>query len=144
MRSAATTRSVPCSVSGGLALLVYAISQAPNVGWGTARTILLLVLAARTARRLRRQRAPRARPLLPFHIFGVRTVAGANVVGFFLGAVIFANFFLLTLYVQNVLGYSPLKTGVTFIATAGTAVLSAGVAQALRPSRPKADHRRSG
>src|SRR5437764_1337549 len=62
---------------------------------------------------------------------GVRTVAGANVVGTLLGAVIFANFFLLTLYVQNVLGYSALKTGVTFVATAGTAVVAAGVAQAL-------------
>ena len=68
---------------------------------------------------------------MPFHIFRVRTVAGANVVGTLLGAVIFANFFLLTLYVQNVLGYSALKTGVTFVATAGTAVVSAGVAQAL-------------
>jgi MFS family permease len=70
-------------------------------------------------------------PLMPFHIFRVRTVAGANVVGLLLGAVIFANFFLLTLYVQNVLGYSALETGVTFLATAGTAVVSAGVAQAL-------------
>jgi len=70
-------------------------------------------------------------PLMPFHIFRVRTVAGANTVGALLGAVLFANFFLLTLYVQNVLGYSALKTGVTFVATAGTAVVSAGVAQAL-------------
>ena len=118
-------------VSGGLALLVYAISQAPNVGWGTARTILLLVLAGALLVGFVVNERRVHDPLLPFHIFGVRTVAGANVVGFFLGAVIFANFFLLTLYVQNVLGYSPLKTGVTFIATAGTAVLSAGVAQAL-------------
>jgi MFS family permease len=70
-------------------------------------------------------------PLMPFHIFRVRTVAGANVAGLLLGAVIFANFFVLTLYVQGVLGWSALKTGVTFIATAGSAVLWAGVAQAL-------------
>src|SRR5712692_8822913 len=70
-------------------------------------------------------------PLMPFHIFRVRTVAGANVTGALLGAVLFANFFLLTLYVQNVLGYSALKTGITFVATAGTAVVAAGVAQAL-------------
>jgi Na+/melibiose symporter-like transporter len=69
--------------------------------------------------------------LMPFHIFRVRTVAGANAVGFLLGAVIFANFFLLTLYVQDVLGFSPIKTGLTFLATAGTAVVSAGFAQAL-------------
>jgi MFS family permease len=69
--------------------------------------------------------------LMPFHIFRVRTVTGANSVGALLGAVIFANFFVLTLYVQNVLGFSALKTGFTFVATAGTAVLAAGVAQAL-------------
>jgi hypothetical protein len=48
----------------------------------------------------------------------IRTVTGANVSGFFLGAVVFSNFFLLTLYVQQVLGYSALKTGLTFLATA--------------------------
>jgi MFS family permease len=53
------------------------------------------------------------------------------VVGFLLGAVIFANFFVLTLYVQQILGWSALKTGVTFLATAGTTVIWAGVAQAL-------------
>jgi MFS family permease len=68
---------------------------------------------------------------MPFRIFRVRTVAGANVVGALLGGVVFANFFLLTLYVQQILGYSALRTGLTFLATAGTAVLSAGVAQAL-------------
>jgi len=70
-------------------------------------------------------------PLMPFRIFRVRTVAGANVAGLFLGAIVFANFFLLTLYVQQVLQWSALKTGVTFVATAGTAILWAGVAQAL-------------
>jgi MFS family permease len=118
-------------VSGGLALLVYTISRAPDVGWATARTILLLVLAGAllVGFLVNERRAPD--PLLPFHIFRVRTVAGANTVGLLLGAVLFANFFLLTLYVQNVLGYSALKTGVTFVATAGTAVVAAGAAQAL-------------
>ncbi len=118
-------------VSGGLALFVYSISRAPDVGWGSARTILLLVASgALLVGFLVNERRVRD-PLMPFHIFRVRTVAGANVVGTLLGAVIFANFFLLTLYVQNVLGYSALKTGVTFVATAGTAVVAAGVAQAL-------------
>src|SRR5438034_3259477 len=118
-------------VSSGLALFVYAISEAPNVGWGTARTILLLIgsgvlLAGFLVNERRIEDA-----LMPFHIFRVRTVAGANAVGFLLGGVLFANFFVLTLYVQDVLGYSAIKTGVTFVATAGTAVLAAGVAQAL-------------
>jgi EmrB/QacA subfamily drug resistance transporter len=118
-------------VSSGLALLVYAIAEAPNVGWGTARTILLLVASGALLVAFLVNERRITDPLMPFHIFRVRTVAGANAVGFLLGAVIFANFFLLTLYVQGVLGYSPIKTGLTFLATAGTAVLSAGVAQAL-------------
>ena len=68
---------------------------------------------------------------MPFSIFRIRTVAGANVAGLLLGGVVFANFFILTLYVQQVLGYSALKTGITFVATAGSAVLFAGLAQAL-------------
>jgi EmrB/QacA subfamily drug resistance transporter len=119
------------SVTAGLTLLVYAISEAPDVGWATARTILLLVASGLLLATFVVIERTVKEPLMPFRIFRVRTVAGANGVGALLGAVIFANFFLLTLYVQNVLGFSALKTGFTFVATAGTAVLSAGVAQAL-------------
>jgi EmrB/QacA subfamily drug resistance transporter len=118
-------------VSGGLTLLVYAISRAPIVGWATARTILLLVAAGVLLAAFLVNERRTDDPLMPFHIFRVRTVAGANIVGFLLGGVLFANFFVLTLYVQDVLGYSAIKTGVTFVATAGTAVIAAGVAQAL-------------
>ncbi|TML62014.1 MAG: DHA2 family efflux MFS transporter permease subunit [Actinobacteria bacterium] len=119
------------AVTGGLALLVYAISKAPDVGWGSARTILFLLasvalLAAFTLWELRTEA-----PIMPFRIFRIRSLAAANVVGFLLGAVIFANFFVLTLYVQQVLGWSALKTGLTFLATAGTTVIWAGVSQAL-------------
>ena len=119
------------TVTGGLALLVYAISKAPDVGWATGRTIGLLfasvvVLAAFVVWELRT-----TAPLVPFGIFRIRTLTGANVVGLLLGATIYANFFILTLYVQGVLGWSALKTGVTFLATAGTTVIWAGVAQAL-------------
>jgi EmrB/QacA subfamily drug resistance transporter len=119
------------TITSGLALFVYTLSRAPFVGWGSTRTIVLLIAAVALIvsflvieRRVRK-------PLMPFDIFRVRTVAGANVVGLLLGAVIFANFFVLTLYVQDVLQYSALRTGVTFLATAGTAVISAGAAQAL-------------
>ena len=118
-------------VSAGLALLVYTISRAPNVGWASARTILLLILSGALLVGFLVNERRVHDPLMPFHIFRVRTVAGANAVGALLGAVIFANFFLLTLYVQDILGFSALKTGLTFLATAGTAVISAGVAQAL-------------
>jgi EmrB/QacA subfamily drug resistance transporter len=119
------------TVTGGLALLVYALSRAPVVGWGSARTIGLLAvsIALLAGFVLWEQRA--ADPLMPLRIFRIRTVAGANAAGLLLGAVVFSNFFVLTLYVQQVLGYSALKAGVTFVATAGTAVLTAGIAQAL-------------
>ncbi|HZO62216.1 MAG TPA: DHA2 family efflux MFS transporter permease subunit, partial [Gaiellaceae bacterium] len=119
------------TVTGGLALLVYAISKAPDVGWATGRTIGLLlasvaVLAVFVGLELRS-----SAPLVPFDIFRIRTLTGANIVGLLLGAALYANFFILTLYVQQVLGWSALKTGLTFLATAGTTVIWAGVAQAL-------------
>jgi EmrB/QacA subfamily drug resistance transporter len=119
------------TVTGGLALLVYAISKAPDVGWGSARTILLLIASAAILAVFALIEVRSRSPLVPFRIFRLRTLTAANVVGFLLGAVIFANFFVLTLYVQQVLGWSALRTGVTFLATAGTTVIWAGVAQAL-------------
>src|SRR5881396_2103899 len=83
-------------VSGGLALLVYSISRAPDVGWATARTILLLVASGVLLVGFLVNERRVHDPLMPFHIFRVRTVTGANVVGALLGATIFANFFLLT------------------------------------------------
>jgi len=119
------------TVTAGLALFVYAISKAPDHGWSSAWT-LSRILASLVLLAIFLFIESRVRyPLMPFSIFRVRTLAGANVAGLLLGAVVFANFFILTLYVQNVLGWSALRTGVTFVATAGSAVLWAGVAQAL-------------
>jgi EmrB/QacA subfamily drug resistance transporter len=116
-------------VTGGLTLLVYAISKAPVDGWGDATTIAVLIAATALIVFFVIWESRVANPLMPLSIFRIRTLAGANVVGALLGASIFADFFLLTLYVQNVLGYSALKTGITFLATAGTVVLVAGLAQ---------------
>ena len=118
------------TVTAGLALTVYAISQAPTVGWATARTIGVLVVAAALLAAFVWVETHVEEPLVPFRIFRVRTLAAANIVGLLLGAVMFSNFFLLTLYVQQVLHYSALRAGLTFVATAGTAVLTAGLAQA--------------
>jgi EmrB/QacA subfamily drug resistance transporter len=119
------------TITAGLALLVYGVSQAPSHGWGSGWTISRLAVAAALLIAFVVIESRATDPLMPFGIFKVRTVAGANVAGLLLGAVVFANFFLLTLFVQQVLHWSALKTGVTFIATAGTAILWAGVAQAL-------------
>ena len=119
------------TVTSSLALLVYGISKAPDVGWATGRTIGLLVGAGVLLAAFLVIESRHPSPIVPFRIFRVRTVAGANVCGFFLGGVVFSNFFLLTLYVQQVLGYSALKTGLTFLATAGTVIPVAGISQAL-------------
>jgi EmrB/QacA subfamily drug resistance transporter len=117
------------SVTAGLALLVYAISKAPTDGWTDVTTIVLLVAAAVLLAFFVAWEARAKAPIMPLRIFRVRTLAGANIVGVLLGASVFANFFLLTLYVQNVLGYSALKTGLTFLATAGTTVIVAALSQ---------------
>jgi EmrB/QacA subfamily drug resistance transporter len=119
------------AVTSGLALLVYAVSTAPAHHWGSAKTLLLLAASVALLAAFLVIEARTKDPLMPFHIFRIRTVSGANISALLLGASLFANFFLLTLYVQDVLGWSALRTGLTFIATAGSAVLWAGVAQAL-------------
>ena len=117
------------SVTAGLTLLVYAISKAPVDGWSDTTTIVLLIAAAALIGFFVYWETRVENPLMPLSIFRIRTLAGANAVGALLGASIFADFFLLTLYVQNVLAYSPLKTGITFLATAGTVVVVAGLSQ---------------
>src|SRR5205809_568979 len=88
------------SVTGGLALFVYAISKAPDVGWGTGRTIGLLILSVIILAGFVIWELRTTAPLVPFGIFRIRTPTGANAVGLLLGATIYANFFNLTLYVQ--------------------------------------------
>jgi EmrB/QacA subfamily drug resistance transporter len=119
------------AITAGLMMLVFAISKAPAVGWASARTIGLLagsvaLLGLFVLIELRTER-----PLMPLGIFRIRLVAGANIVGFLLGGAIFGSFFLLTQYMQYVLGFTALRAGVAFLATAGTAVVAAGPAQAL-------------
>jgi len=119
------------SVTAGLALLVYGISEAPAEGWASGQTIGVLVGSLVLLAVFVIWEARAEAPLMPLSIFRLRTLAGANAVAVLLGAVVFANFFLLTLYVQDVLHYSALRTGITFLATAGTTVVVAGIAQAL-------------
>jgi len=119
------------TVTAGLALLVFAVSKAPDHGWGSGWTLSRLAVAILLLLAFVGIEARAKHPLMPFNIFRIKTVAGANVCGLLLGAITFANFYLLTLYVQQVLGYSAIKTGLTFVVTAGSAVLWAGLAQSL-------------
>jgi EmrB/QacA subfamily drug resistance transporter len=117
-------------VTSGLSFLVLAITQGYGWGWGSARTIGVFaasaVLLAAFAIWEQRQRDP----LVPFSIFRLQTLTAANIAGFIMGTALFSMFLMLTLYMQDVLGFSPLKTGVGYLAVAGTAVIWANVAAA--------------
>ena len=118
-------------VTGGLMTLVYAITEANDYGWGSVTTWALFAgaLALLGAFVAWERRYPE--PLMRFGILRLRTVLGANVAGFILGTAMFAMFLMLTLYMQQVLGYSALKTGIAYLAVAGTAILWSGVAAQL-------------
>jgi EmrB/QacA subfamily drug resistance transporter len=119
------------SITGGLMVLVYAMTRATQHGWATAETIGLLVAAAVLIGGFIVIELRSKAPLLPMRIFRLRSLTAANVSGLLLGGAIFAQFFLLTLYMQQVLHYSALKTGVAYIALTLTIIAFSGVSQAL-------------
>jgi EmrB/QacA subfamily drug resistance transporter len=118
-------------VTGGLVLLVYAITQANSYGWGSAETIAFFAVAAGMLVGFVGWEARSRDPLMPLSLFRLRTLVGANIAGLILGTVLFAMFLMLTLYMQQVLGYSPLRTGVSYLAVAGSAIVWSAVAAQL-------------
>jgi fucose permease len=112
-------------------LLVYATTRATTAGWGSGSTLGLLaasvaLIGAFVAIELR---SPA--PLLPLRIFRSRTLTGANAAMAIVGAVAFSEFFILTLYLQDVLHYSPVQSGIAFIGFAATVVVISNVAQVI-------------
>jgi EmrB/QacA subfamily drug resistance transporter len=118
-------------VTGGLVTLVYGITQANNYGWSSVTTWAIFAGAAVLLGAFLLWEARQAEPLVPFSIFKLRTLVGANVTGLILGTASFSVFLMLTLYMQQVLGYSAMKTGVAYLAVAGTAIVWSGVAAQL-------------
>ena len=119
------------TVTGGLLLLVYALSKAPEVGWGAARTVTLLAVSAASLLAFLVVEMRVDAPLMPLKIFRLRTVAVANAVGMLLGGSFFAFIFIGTLYMQQVLGYSALQAGAAWLAASLTSVALAGLSQVL-------------
>jgi EmrB/QacA subfamily drug resistance transporter len=118
-------------VTAGLSSLVYAITQAGSDGWLATTTVgfftaALVLLVSFVAWELRYPE-----PLMRFGLLQIRTVSGANVAGFIMGTAMFSMFLMLTLYMQQVLGFSAMKTGVAYLAVAGTAIVWSGVAAQL-------------
>jgi EmrB/QacA subfamily drug resistance transporter len=119
------------TITGGLMLLVYALTRATQHGWATATTIGLLAASAALIGAFFVIEQRSQAPLLPLRIFRLRTLTASNVSGLLMGGAIFAQFFLLTLYMQEVLHYSALKTGVAYIGLTLTIIAFSAVAQAL-------------
>ena len=119
------------TVTSGLMLLVYAMTRAVEIGWGTAETIGLLAGSAALILSFVAIELRSKAPLLPMRIFRLRTLTGANVTSFLVGTALFSQFFLGTLYMQQVLHYSAMKTGVAYLPLTLTIIVLAGVAQSL-------------
>jgi Na+/melibiose symporter-like transporter len=117
--------------TAGLMLFVYALTRTNQVGWGSTETILEFIGSALLILGFILWEARSRYALVPLRIFRRRTLTGANIIGLMLGTMIFGMFFLLSLYMQEILGFSALKTGVGYLAVALTAVVASGAAQAL-------------
>jgi len=119
------------TVTAGLSLLVYTLVDANNSGWTSTKTLVLgavslLLLAVFVLIELRSRL-----PLVPFSIFRLRTLRGANAVALLVAMSLFSMFFFISLYLQQVLGYDALKTGFAYLPLALTIIVSAGIASAL-------------
>ena len=117
------------SVTSSLMLLVYAMTRAATNGWGTPETIGLLVASAVLMAGFIVIELRSKAPLLPLRIFRLRTLVAANVTMTLVGSVIFSEFFLLTLYLQDILHYSAVQSGAAFVAFALSVVVMSNVAQ---------------
>jgi EmrB/QacA subfamily drug resistance transporter len=134
-RSESTTRHFDTagavSVTAGLSLLVYTIVDATDAGWGSTQTLGLLTLSAALIAAFVAIELRSKAPLVPFRIFRLRTLTGANAVGLLLGGSLFAMFFFITLYMQQVLGYSPIEAGLSYLPLAVMIVVASGVGSQL-------------
>lgn len=102
-------------VTGGLMMLVYALTKAPGYGWTEHRTLIYFAisLAALFGFVLNEYRAKH--PLMPLRIFRIRNLSGADILMLCIAAGLFSVFFFTTLYMQEVLGYTPVRTGFSFL-----------------------------
>jgi EmrB/QacA subfamily drug resistance transporter len=115
-------------VTSALVLLVLGITQGQEWGWTSGRELGVFAASAVLLLAFVGWESRQREPLVPFSFFRHRTRTAANVAGFVLGTVLFSMFLLLTLYMQQVLGYSAMETGVAYLAVAGTAIIWANVA----------------
>jgi EmrB/QacA subfamily drug resistance transporter len=118
------------TITGALVLLVYAVVEAPEAGWGSLQTILLFAGAAVLVAIFAVIESRHPAPLVPLRMLRSRTLVGANAVMLLFGTVAFGMPFIVTLYAQQVLGYSALEFGAGFVVTPVAAAVGMIVAQA--------------
>jgi len=115
------------TVTAGLSVLAYALLDASSAGWGSTKIVGLLALSVALLGTFVAIERNSAAPLVPFRIFRSRTLTGANTVGILLGASLFSMFFFISLYMQQVLGYSPIHAGLSYLPLALTIIVAAGL-----------------
>src|SRR4051812_30679167 len=118
-------------VTAGMLLLVYALVDAPDTGWGATRTILELAVAGVLLAAFTINEQRHRNPLFPFSILRINGLAAANVTQLIAIAGFYAMFFFVTLYMQNVLGYSQIEAGAAYVPTTLGVGIAAGVASQL-------------
>jgi EmrB/QacA subfamily drug resistance transporter len=119
------------TATSGIGLLIFAIVRTEQEGWGSAATLGCLAGAAALLAAFLLIEARHRAPLVPLGVFRLRNLTGANAVSLALGGVMFATFFFVTLYMQQVLGYSPIKTGVAYLPLALSVIVASGFASSL-------------
>jgi EmrB/QacA subfamily drug resistance transporter len=119
------------SITTGVMVLVYAMTRAVQHGWETTETIGLLAASVVLIATFVVIESRSSAPLLPLRMFKLRTLTGSNVAGLLMGGAVYSQFFLLTLYMQQVLHYSALQTGVAYVVLTVAVIVFANVSQAL-------------
>jgi EmrB/QacA subfamily drug resistance transporter len=130
-RSESATRNFDAAgavtITAGLSLLAYTLLDAGTSGWGSTKIVALLAASAVLIGLFVIIEMRSKAPLVPFEIFRIRTLTGANVAGLLLGASLFSMFYFISLYMQQVLGYSAIKAGLSYLPLALTIVFAAGL-----------------
>jgi EmrB/QacA subfamily drug resistance transporter len=119
------------TVTAGLMLLVYGLTRAATDGWTSPVTLGLVGGAAALVGAFVAIESRSRSPLLPLRIFRLRSLSAANVTMLLVGAVTFSEFFVLTLYAQDVLHYSAVQSGVAFVAFALSVVVASNLAESV-------------
>jgi EmrB/QacA subfamily drug resistance transporter len=118
-------------VTGGMLLLVYALVKAPDVGWGATRTIAEIAVAGVTLAAFVANELRVRNPLIPMSILRVKGVAAADATQMVALAGFLPMFFFLTLYMQTVLHYSPIQTGIAYLPLTGGFIIAASISSQL-------------